>query len=146
MTGPVWPGPPPPVTVDLAVDRVGAADWISYPAQLAYDPGDPLAVRLIFLDTDPANDVTWVFGRDLLRAGLGAPAGEGDVRVWPALYSRGSLFVHLRVPGEDGALFEVSREVAARFLAATDQLIPPGSEERHQRLDAELDQLGDATP
>jgi hypothetical protein len=62
------------VTDDDIQDDHGAV-----PVVLRYDPrDDPRAVR-IGLPGRPE----WTFSRSLLEQGLRAPAGTGDVRVWP---------------------------------------------------------------
>ncbi|WP_324783228.1 SsgA family sporulation/cell division regulator [Streptomyces sp. H51] len=49
------------------------------PVRLRYDPeADPRAVRVGLPGTHE-----WTFSRSLLEQGLRAPAGSGDVRVWP---------------------------------------------------------------
>ena len=49
------------------------------PVMLRYDPEtDPRSVRVRLPGT-----TEWTFSRSLLEQGLRAPAGSGDVRVWP---------------------------------------------------------------
>ncbi|MGI5455503.1 SsgA family sporulation/cell division regulator [Streptomyces sp. CA-249302] len=49
------------------------------PVVLRYDPeADPRSVRVGLPGTDE-----WTFARSLLEQGLRAPAGSGEVRVWP---------------------------------------------------------------
>ncbi|MER5940347.1 SsgA family sporulation/cell division regulator [Streptomyces sp. NPDC001928] len=49
------------------------------PVVLCYDPDtDPRAVRMRL-----PGPHEWSFSRDLLEQGLRAPAGSGDVQVWP---------------------------------------------------------------
>ncbi|WAX79592.1 SsgA family sporulation/cell division regulator [Streptomyces sp. KMM 9044] len=51
------------------------------PVRLSYDPGrDPRAVRVTL--SGPAGH-EWSLRRELLERGLRAPAGSGDVQVWP---------------------------------------------------------------
>src|SRR3954470_1430321 len=83
---------------------VGPQSWTAVPAALVYDSADPFAVRVRFGDggadevdsttydipDDDDGGVEWLLSRDLLRAGLTSPVGEGDVRLWPA---RGGLDV-----------------------------------------------------
>lgn len=136
----------PPITVDLPLDLIATTGWISYPTRLTYNPDtDPVAVSLTFLNPDPDEQVTWRFARDLLRAGLYAPTGVGDVRVWPAQHTPGSLFLHLHATAGD-ALFEMSWDVIAEFTDTTYRLVPRGAEGMHLHLDAELRALGDPTP
>ncbi|MCW2510016.1 MAG: SsgA, partial [Modestobacter sp.] len=103
---------------------VGPQSWTAVPAALIYDSTDPFAVRVRFgdggpdedVDTAPYDDpdedggVEWLLSRDLLRAGLTAPVGEGDVRLWPARGGLDVVFLQLRAPSGE-ALFEVSGAV-----------------------------------
>jgi hypothetical protein len=126
----------------LTLQLIGPRSWTEVPALLSYEAADPFAVRIIFGDTGSgpgaADDgVTWLMGRDLLRVGLDRPAGEGDVRVWPASATADVLFLHLRAPSGE-ALFELSRATLAAFLRETEALVPSGSEAAVLDLDDEL--------
>ena len=132
-----------PVTLHL----VGPADWTEVPALLCYDADDPFAVRIAFgddtegdPDTDPDDGITWLLSRELLQAGLDRPAGDGDVRLWPARGALDCLHLHLRAPSGE-AMFEVSRASVAAFLRGTEALVPTGEESNHLTLDAELQVL-----
>lgn len=48
------------------------------PVVLRYDPREPRSVRVGLPDRRE-----WTFSRSLLEQGLRAPAGTGEVRVWP---------------------------------------------------------------
>jgi hypothetical protein len=127
-----------PVTLQL----IGPRSWTEVPALLSYEAADPFAVRITFGDTgsgpQAADDgVTWLVGRELLRIGLDRPAGDGDVRVWPASATADILFLHLRAPSGE-ALFELSRATLAAFLRETEALVPTGSETAVLDLDDEL--------
>jgi Streptomyces sporulation and cell division protein, SsgA len=126
----------------LTLQLIGPRSWTEVPALLSYEAADPFAVRITFGDTGsgPAgadDGVTWLMGRDLLRVGLDRPAGEGDVRVWPASATADVLFLHLRAPSGE-ALFELSRATLAAFLRETEALVPSGSEAAVLDLDDEL--------
>ena len=134
------PGHYSPVTLHL----VGPTDWTEVPALLCYDADDPFAVRISFGDVteDEAADhqdggITWLLSRELLQAGLDRPAGDGDVRLWPARGAGDGLYLHLRAPSGE-ALFEVSRASVAAFLRGTEALVPLGEESARLTLDAEL--------
>jgi hypothetical protein len=139
------PGHYSPVTLHL----VGPAEWTEVPAMLCYEAADPFAVRIAFGDAaedDIAGDaddgaadggITWLLSRELLQAGLDRPAGDGDVRLWPARGTGDGLYLHLRAPSGE-ALFEVSRASVAAFLRGTEALVPPGEESARLALDAEL--------
>jgi hypothetical protein len=117
------------------------------PALLCYDSADPYAVRIAFGDTaeddvaaDPEGAITWLLSRELLQAGLDRPAGDGDVRLWPARAAADVLYLHLRAPSGE-ALFEVSRASVAAFLRQTEALVPLGEETARLGLDDELQVL-----
>ncbi|SDG59208.1 Streptomyces sporulation and cell division protein, SsgA [Klenkia brasiliensis] len=84
--------------------------------------------------------VEWMVARDLLRAGLSHPAGDGDVRLWPARTAGDVLFLELRAPSGH-ALFELSRSVLAGFVADTERLVPTGREGEALDVDHELHAL-----
>jgi Streptomyces sporulation and cell division protein, SsgA len=137
------PGHSSPVTLQL----VGPTSWTEVPALLCYDSADPYAVRIAFGDTaeddvatDPDGAITWLLSRELLQAGLDRPAGDGDVRLWPARAAADVLYLHLRAPSGE-ALFEVSRASVAAFLRHTEALVPLGEESARLGLDDELEAL-----
>ena len=137
------PGHSSPVTLQL----VGPTSWTEVPAQLLYDVADPYAVRIAFGDAveddeaaDPDGAITWLLSRELLQAGLQQPAGDGDVRLWPAKAASDVLYLHLRAPSGE-ALFEMSRASVAAFLRHTEALVPLGEETARLRLDDELEVL-----
>jgi hypothetical protein len=126
----------------LTLQLIGPRSWTEVPALLVYEAADPFAVRITFGDTATGRDagddgVTWLVGRDLLRVGLDRPAGDGDVRVWPASATADVLFLHLRAPSGE-ALFELSRATLSAFLRETEMLVPVGSEAAVLDLDDEL--------
>lgn len=121
-----------PTTLHL----VGPHSWTEVSATLGYDVADPYAVRIGFGDADD-DGISWLLARDLLRAGLDRPAGDGDVRLWPARTTGDVLFLHLRAPSGE-ALFEVSRSTVAAFLRQTEQLVPVGQEAAALQVDDEL--------
>jgi len=97
-------------------------------ASFAYDAGDPYAVRITFGPARPGGDeVTWLIGRDLLRAGLDRPTGDGDVRVGPTASGGDVLFLQLRTPSGE-ALMELSRTALAAFVRRTGTVVPFGAE------------------
>ncbi|MFQ1001134.1 SsgA family sporulation/cell division regulator [Modestobacter sp. SSW1-42] len=134
------------------------------PAALVYDARDPFAVRVRFGDggedefdrgtddvalqgpafgedvPDEDGGVEWLLSRDLLRAGLTSPAGEGDVRLWPARGGLDVLFLQLRAPSGE-ALFELSAAVVGDFLRESEQLVAVGHESEALQVDDELSAL-----
>ena len=127
-------------TTRTTLHLVGPHSWSEVPATLGYDVADPYAVRIGFGDPDGDDGISWLLARDLLRAGLDRPAGDGDVRLWPARTTGDVLFLHLRAPSGE-ALFEVSRASVAAFLRGTEALVPVGEESALLTLDAELQVL-----
>jgi hypothetical protein len=127
-------------TCPLTLQLIGPRSWTEVPAQLVYLAADPFAVRITFGDTAGDDGVTWLVGRELLQIGLDRPAGDGDVRVWPASSTADALFLHLRAPSGE-ALFELSRATLAAFLRETEALVPTGSEAEVLDLDDELTAL-----
>jgi hypothetical protein len=137
------PGHSTPTTLHL----VGPNSWTEVPATLGYDVADPYAVRITFGDPGEDDGISWLLARDLLRAGLERPAGEGDVRLWPGRTTGDVLFLHLRAPSGE-ALFEASRSAVAAFLRQTEQLVPVGREAAGEQVDDALAALlsGGAAP
>jgi hypothetical protein len=132
---------------------VGPQSWTAVPAALVYDSTDPFAVRVRFGDDGPDDvgishydgpdedgGVEWLLSRDLLRAGLTGPVGEGDVRLWPARGGLDVLFLQLRAPSGE-ALFELSGTAVGDFLRETELLVPAGTESDVVQVDDELSAL-----
>jgi Streptomyces sporulation and cell division protein, SsgA len=118
-------------------------------ALFSYDRRDPFAVWITFSVAGSGTEdrITWLVGRDLLRAGLDWPTGDGDIRVGPTS-ATDVLFLRLRAPTGE-ALMELSRAALATFVAATEMLVPFGSEETAIDFDNELSVLlsdGDGDP
>ncbi|TWH72455.1 sporulation and cell division protein SsgA [Modestobacter roseus] len=92
------------------------------------------------LDEAEDDGVEWLLSRDLLRAGLSTPAGDGDVRLWPARGGLDVLFLQLRAPSGE-ALFELSASVVGDFLRESELLVPVGTESDATSVDEELSEL-----
>jgi Streptomyces sporulation and cell division protein, SsgA len=129
----------PGFTCPTTLHLVGPQSWTEVPAVFCYDVTDPFAVRITFGDAtgDGEEGIAWLVGRELLREGLDAPAGEGDVRLWPSRTAGDVLFLHLRAPSGE-ALFEVSRGTVAGFLQLTENTVPVGEESSVLAVDDEL--------
>ena len=92
---------------DLRDDDHGAV-----PVILRYDPvADPLSVRI----TIPGPH-EWTFSRSLLEQGLRAPAGTGEVRVWPL--GRAQAVVEFHSP-QGVAVVQFEMRALLRFLRRT---------------------------
>jgi hypothetical protein len=124
------------VDVDVSLRlRTTSGPGLPVPASLHYGADDPYAIHAVFRGGD--TDVEWVFARDLLREGLTAPAGTGDVQVRPCSDTLdGRPRVLLRLSSPDGnAELEADEADVRRFLRRADALVPPGRETRHLDLD-----------
>ena len=109
-------------------------------ASLCYAARDPYAVRMAF-HVGAEDPVEWIFSRDLLLAGLTAPAGQGDVKVWPGRdHGPGVLNIALSSPFGH-AHFEAPMTAMADFLKKTFRLIAAGRESNFINIDSELDEL-----
>lgn len=114
---------------------------------LSYRAADPLAVRMVFpgeysLDEpsapSAADEVVWVFARQLLADGLDLPTGLGDVHIRP---SRGPhTMVELRAP-EGVALLRFEAGDLRGFLADSYRCVPARQEGRHLDADRALAEL-----
>jgi hypothetical protein len=138
-------------TARTTLHLVGPQSWTAVPAALVYDSVDPYAVRVRFgdagedvdtTDAGPDDDggVEWLLGRELLRTGLSCPAGEGDVRIWPARAGLDVVFLQLRSPSGE-ALFELSAAAVGEFLRETELLVPAGQESGRLQVDDVLSAL-----
>ncbi|MFD9003702.1 SsgA family sporulation/cell division regulator [Streptomyces sp. NPDC059582] len=107
---------------------------------LQYEPSDPYAVRASFA-TGSDETVQWIIGRDLLADGLEGPAGEGDVRVWPAEEHGASDLYILLNPPDGAALFKAPAREIRLFLQDAEAVVPRGAESGHIDLDAWLTHL-----
>jgi hypothetical protein len=116
------------VTQSVNMDCVdGSGQAMSLEAELGYSAADPYAVTATFRTA--AGDVVWTFARDLLIWGLTAPAGEGDVHVWPCLDSSGRTSVIIELNSPDGELLvQVPNQDLYRFVNRTLTAVPLGGE------------------
>ncbi|WP_431948947.1 SsgA family sporulation/cell division regulator [Actinacidiphila sp. bgisy167] len=99
-------------------------------ADCQYRADDPYTVRMRF---GLGAESQWVLSRELLLAGLAAPAGDGDVHVSPDDHAH----TLIALAGLDGAaVLQVVTAELARFLAATADLVPLGTESTRIDWDA----------
>ena len=124
------------LNLSLVVPEHGAVPLV---ASLDYCADDPYAIKMAFhVGTD--EPVEWIFGRELLAAGLEGKAGDGDVRVWPQDVDEDVLNLTLSSPfGE--ARFEAPLRATAEFLRSTYGVIPAGTEGDYLDVDGELKEL-----
>lgn len=91
--------------VDIAQDE-------AVPVVLCYDPEtDPRSVRVRLPGTPE-----WTFSRALLEQGLRAPAGSGEVRVWPC--GRVQAVVEFHSP-QGVSVVQFEQKALLRFLRRT---------------------------
>ena len=123
--------------LSLVVPEHGAVPLV---ASLDYCADDPYAIKMAF-HVGADEPVDWIFGRELLAAGLEAPVGEGDVQVWPEDNVNGDILnIALSSPfGE--AHFEAPLGEIAEFLQSTYGIVPTGAESDFIDVDSELDDL-----
>ncbi|MBQ0829458.1 SsgA family sporulation/cell division regulator [Streptomyces tagetis] len=97
---------------DVAPDATGDG---ALPVLLRYDPAaDPGTVRVALpQDTGPRE---WAFPRELLERGLRAPAGTGDVRVWPCGRVQTVIEFHA---GDACSVVQFENRALTRFLRRT---------------------------
>ncbi|MEP9383545.1 SsgA family sporulation/cell division regulator [Nocardioides sp. KR10-350] len=107
---------------------------VDVPTTMGYSEHDPYAISLTF--HSHSGDVEWVVSRTLLLQGLAAPAGEGDVKVYPSIDERARAVTMLDFSSPDGRLVAEanSREIQG-FLAKTFAAVPVGAESKHLDLD-----------
>lgn len=119
----------PAVTADIALhcdDELGRP--MAFIATFSYEADDPYAVGVTF--HVPAGDVPWVIARSLLVRGMGEPAGEGDIRLRPALDDEGRAVVVMDFHSPEGRLqVEVRTADLLAFLGRTWVAVRPGEEQ-----------------
>jgi Streptomyces sporulation and cell division protein, SsgA len=132
----------PHMDVEAAVQLrlvVADADAVPLPVNLRYSAADPYAVRAVF--SGDGMEVEWVFARELLRAGLTCPTGDGDVHVWPS-WGTGRELLMISLSSPDGqAVLEAGAEDVRNFLDRTTVVVPDGEESSYLDMDAALAKL-----
>ncbi|QEU89654.1 SsgA family sporulation/cell division regulator [Streptomyces kanamyceticus] len=110
------------------------------PVLLRYSAADPLAVQMTFPSQAALDgvEVTWIFARQLLEDGLTAPAGAGDVHVWPCGRARTVLEFHAP---QGLALVQFDKIALRRFLTRSYAVVPVGGEVADLDLDLGLSRL-----
>jgi hypothetical protein len=109
-------------------------------ATLRYSAADPLAIEIVFppeasLDRTTAS---WTFARELLESGLSAPAGSGDVHIWPCGPDHTVLEFH---SAQGMALVQFGTAVLRRFLLRSYAVVAAGREDVGPALDRGLTSL-----
>lgn len=121
------------VTAEVDMVLASVPGGLPVRARLRYTTHDPYALTMSFA-IDESTPVEWVFGRDLLIAGLSRPSGVGDVQVFPSadrvVIDLASPDGTARIVGEAGSLI--------RFVAKMLAAVPVGAEEKFCDIDREL--------
>jgi len=124
----------------VAMQLIGSdASVIPVTAELSFRSTDPYTVRTTF--SGPQSVSTWLIGRELIAQGLDAasdePAGRGDVQVWR---DDDPEFLLISLNGIEGsALLASPSEPIARFVAATEAIVPMGGES--ENMEGEISAL-----
>lgn len=107
---------------------------------LRYTLAAPFAVHIDFPATVSLDDatVTWAFARELLEEGLTAPAGIGDVHLWPC--GPAHTVVELHSP-HGMAMVTFDTAALRRFLCRSHAVVEPGDEDLGPALDDVLASL-----
>ncbi|MCF7547208.1 SsgA family sporulation/cell division regulator [Pseudonocardia sp. WMMC193] len=117
----------------------GGVDSTPMTIGLSYCTAAPYAVELHFL----AAGISWTVARDLLIAGAHDDSGDGDVHVSTHAVSGGDVTILTLSPRTattaQFAEFSISTHELISFLAATEELVPLGSES--ELVQADLDAL-----
>lgn len=120
------------------IDPTGEASRLE--GELEYSSADPFAVVAVF--RSGPTPIRWVFARDLLAEGLFAPAGDGDVHVWPSLDNQCQAVVLFELISPHGeALLQATSRDVSRFLHETFTMVPSGAEDMNLDIDHTVLQL-----
>lgn len=102
-----------------------------------YRATDPYAVAFA-VRIEQGHWVEWLVARDLVVDALGAPVGEGDIRMTPTT-ALGYQIVEIEIRSTDGrAVLEVDHELLHRFVHSTIAVVPLGQEPSRVDLDEEI--------
>ena len=111
---------------------------IAVEADFRFSSRDPFAVRVVF-SVASAPVVEWVFARELMVDGLVAPAGTGDVQLFP---TRAGIVFELTSPSGRARLV-ADADVLGSFVQETLDVVPLGAESKFFDLDQEIAMLAD---
>jgi len=126
-----------PITVDILA---GSGPPSVLDSELSYHPDDPLAVTIQLGAAGVG--VCWTFARSLLRVGMFASTGEGDVVISPGVDDDSNALTYVELSSPDGvAVLRTRSAIVAEFLRQTEQLVPIGQEGDHVDIDAVITYL-----
>lgn len=129
------------VTASVVVDGGCTGPNRTTMLRFAWSRRDPLAVRLLVTcvpDHPALPRGQWMVLRDFLRYGCAHPVGDGLVRVRP---DRAGRIVLELVDGSRASLVSVDVALVTRFLDATEEICPSGSERHDAAIDALIERL-----
>jgi Streptomyces sporulation and cell division protein, SsgA len=107
-----------------------------------YRSDDPFAVMLS-ISRPSGRWIEWLMSRELLVAGLAAPAGIGDVRLTPFEDEEFDV-LEVRIGDDEGfAALEFDRDLVERFANATYEIVAAGDESAMIDVEAEIEKLTD---
>jgi hypothetical protein len=107
---------------------------VEVPTTLGYRQHDPYAVTLTFHSSN--GDVEWIVARTLLLQGLAAPAGEGDVKIYPSIDDDARAVAVFDFSSPDGRLVaQACTHELQTFLSRTFATVPVGTESAHLDVD-----------
>jgi hypothetical protein len=131
---------PRTITTPLSLTVTTGTGEADLDGELRYDPSDPFAVSLA-IGVDCGEPVIWTFARDLLAAGVGAPAGEGDITVEPDVmdgFAGEERVLRITLATDCMATMLASTDRVVEFLVETFAVVPTGAELDRVDLDAEI--------
>jgi hypothetical protein len=104
---------------------------------LSYDPWDPYAV-VMAIRVAGAEEVRWMFSRELLAEGTRCSSGMGDVTVAPCPEAPSHL-LHVTLRTDvSAAVLEFRLAPIDEFLASTYELVPAGWEGMFLKVDDDV--------
>lgn len=125
------------VTDTMRVPARMGPDVYSPTVQLAYEPGDPYAVWLLFPEDEDGPE--WSFSRELLAAGIQGSAGQGDIKVWSG---DRTVYVQLDSPVDrTTTVVHLPRFAVSVFLFESLNAVPWGEESAHLDVDRAVAQI-----
>jgi hypothetical protein len=125
------------VTTPLTLSVSASTGDADMPAELRYDPNDPLAVTLA-IGTQCESPVIWVFARDLLAEGVNSAVGEGDITVEPGSDEATNDVIRITLATDCLATMTADRNKILEFLVASFTAVPSGCEMDQIDFDAEI--------
>ena len=131
---------PRTVTTPLALTVTTGTGEAELSGELRYDPSDPFAVSMA-IGVDCGEPVIWTFARELLAAGVGTPAGEGDITVEPDLsagFTGEDRMLRITLATDCMATMLAPAERVVEFLVETYSVVPTGTELDRVDFDAEI--------